>query len=169
MAAQSYFFGSDWGEKRAGRIVVGGHNKLAGLYELSADSQLQLAQCQSFPHKIPSPADDGIPPSKGDDTSPPNSVKPGTMNALATYVLANVGFSTADAKSTVPPSAISYDITVLAEQGGGVGLAARVMLEFTNPHPGQSMMVWAKKLKQFVSDEKKAGQELTLIDTKFQV
>lgn len=51
---------------------------------------------------------------------------------------------------------------------GKPGLKFELTLEYENPHPGESMVVWMKKLKQFVSDEKRSTQELVLVDTRFQ-
>ena len=46
------------------------------------------------------------------------------------------------------------------------GLAATV--EYTNPHPGESMVVWLKKPKQFICDESNPEQQLILVNTRFQ-
>ena len=130
-----------------------------------------LVRVQLAPPKLPAPSDQGIQPGPGDDTNPVNSIKPGKLNGLATLAVANVGFSTASGLKKVFPSSQGYEIRVTDEKGG-YGMELKLTLEFTNPHPGESMIVSLKKVKQMLyePDEGEAPEksELALISTTFQ-
>ncbi len=43
------------------------------------------------------------------------------------------------------------------------GMLAELSVHFDNPHPGESMVIWMKRLKQYVWDEASPGQELVLV------
>jgi|EP01047_Picozoa_sp_COSAG01_P024829 hypothetical protein len=119
----------------------------------------------------PCPQDEGIAAGPGDDTNPVNSIRPGKLNGLATLAVANLGFSASSGRKKVFPSSQGYDITVTDERGG-YGMQLTVALEFENPHPGESMIVSLKKIKQMLYEpsegEAPEESELALVSTTFQ-
>ena len=117
---------------------------------------------------IKTPAHDNIKPTSGDETSPPNSVPQGKINAIVQHANANMGFSYGPKQKNVRPAAVGFKVRPQLGAGLKPSLELEVTLEYHNPRPGESMMVWMKKKKQYVNDERKDGQELVLIDTKFE-
>eukprot|EP00455_Lapot_gusevi_P006133 TRINITY_DN1261_c0_g1_i2.p1 TRINITY_DN1261_c0_g1~~TRINITY_DN1261_c0_g1_i2.p1 ORF type:complete len:1126 (-),score=364.41 TRINITY_DN1261_c0_g1_i2:334-3711(-) len=118
---------------------------------------------------LKTPADDGIEVSPGDDTTPPNSLPEGGYNGIVSHVVTNVGFSSAAAKTSFQPSKIGYVIDVLKEGVKSFGLGVELTLEFENPYPEQSMVVWLKRVKQSLCDNASLeGTSLDLVETRFE-
>ena len=120
--------------------------------------------------KVASPADSGIAPSNGDDVSFPNTVKAGKLNAIACHVVANAGYSKSGEDLDVKPSLVDHKIGVVMGLTGEASLTLTTTLEYVNARyiNNESMVVHAKMLKQFVSEEALPSQELVLLDTRFQ-
>jgi hypothetical protein len=68
-----------------------------GIYELQNDDTTLLPLTAPKP-TFTTPADQGIAPTQGDDTTPPNTLKKGKLNAIVAQLLANVGFSTSNSR-----------------------------------------------------------------------
>ena len=83
-------------------------------------------------------------------------------------MVANVGFSSSKSQQHITPSNLDYNVQITPSESGGLQLLLRMSLEFTNPHPGEAMVIWIKKLKQFLCDQRAVGQELVLVSTHFQ-
>jgi hypothetical protein len=139
------------------------------VYACAQDGGLAKVAVTASP--VPSPKDSGIMPGPGDDTSPANSIRPGKLNALATLAVANVGFSSSSGHQKVYPSAQTYELEV-SDDKGGYGMSLKLTLEFDNPHPGESMIVSMKKIKQMLyepgENEAPSECELALVSTTFQ-
>ena len=88
----------------------------ADVWKCLPDGGLEVVEV--IPEAVPSPGDQGIPPSQGDDRSPVNSIRPGKLNGLATLAVANIGFSSSSGSKKVFPSSQQYEIEVTDEQGG---------------------------------------------------
>ena len=114
--------------------------------------------------QINSPADQGISPQPGDDVSPPNAINTERLNALTVHSVTNVGFSTSSKQTSVPPASISCALQVEAMEGD-YSLAMLMTLEYTNPHPGEGMIIWTKITKQYINDARTA--ELALVHISF--
>lgn len=116
---------------------------------------------------IPTPADDGIPATPGDDLTAPNAVSAARLNRVVCVGAANVGYSDAAKDTNVLPSGLEYNATICeGTQAGKHALTLRVHLEYTSTFPSEGMVVWLKKHLQFINDEKLS--QLVLIETSFE-
>lgn len=131
------------------------------------DENGALRQLSAMAPRIPTPQDDNISPTAGDDTSSPNAVTAGRLNRVLCVGSATVGYSKAAKDKDVLPSAIEYDASV--EEGDGLSefaLTLRITLEYESSFPMEGMVVWLKKYQQIICDETDA--ELVLVETTFQ-
>jgi len=116
---------------------------------------------------IPSPADDGIEASAGDDLTAPNAVTAARLNRIVCVGSANVGYSEAAQDTEFLPSALEYDATIAeGTKANTFSLTLRMTLEYESAFPSEGMVVWMKKHQQFINDEKHS--QLLLIETAFQ-
>ena len=111
----------------------------------------------------------GINATAGDDTNPPNAVTT-LLNAITTWASGNVGFSVSPERKNIHPSGVEYNIKMKrSTTNGKIGLDLGITLIFSNPVHRvreESMMIWAKMVKQYINDSMKS--ELELVSTNFQ-
>jgi len=112
----------------------------------------------------PTPADEGIQASPGDDTSAPNATTAERLNWVVCVASASVGYSTAAREPNIPPAALDYDAEII-EGPNGYSMTLRVQLTYASSFPKEGMVVWLKKRQQMINDEKLS--ELLLIETTF--
>ena len=80
-----------------------------GVYELQKDDVTLLPLAAPKP-TFTTPADQGIKPTQGDDTTPPNTLKKGKLNAIVAELFANVGFSTSNGRTRVFPNNYNFNL-----------------------------------------------------------
>jgi hypothetical protein len=104
----------------------------------------------------------GVPPTSGDDLSPPNACEAKRLNAIVLVSLASAGWSSSPERQDVHPSNVGIDISI-ADARAPI-LDMQVALEYTNPFPDQSMCVHAEIAKVLASSD----NPLVLVKSSFQ-
>jgi hypothetical protein len=121
----------------------------------------QLEKSISEENQVPT-----VPPQPGDDTSPPNAVSLKEANMILVDLITSSGFSSSPKVSRLEPSSISYNL-VVSESPTPLkhALELQVAIDFTNPHPKESMMIWTKVPKTLVNNAK---TQMQLVRSRFQ-
>lgn len=101
--------------------------------------------------------------SEGDDDSPPNSTKATQINAFKCALTSNAGFSESPPWENFPPTRVDIECRIRNENKK-TSISIDMAVEFENPYPKESMMVWIKVAKHFLCEE----YDLAFVKNEFQ-
>merc|ERR1719367_1843366 len=115
--------------------ALSGLVEVPGIFQATGNKLQPLA----FPcPTVPTPADEHIQPTEGDDTSAPNSTTAARMNRVVCVSSANVGYSKTAKDTQVLPSALEYEVAVVeGAKLGEYALALRMVLEYQSSFPDE--------------------------------